>query len=81
MKSFWTPNGTRIYLDGDALRGLRKSQGLTLADVGMRAEVSFSAVGHYEREAMCPGPEAIAGLRRVFGEALETSGALKVVAP
>ena len=71
-----TPAGLRIDLDGAKLRELRLSLGMTLAEVATLVGCSFAAIGHYEREAMIPGPDAINGLRRVFGDALETTGAL-----
>ena len=78
MRTHYTPTGTRISLDGDKLRGLRLSLGLTLSEVATVVGCSFAAIGHYEREAMTPGADAINGLRRVFGDALEQSGALVV---
>lgn len=76
MRTHYTPTGTRIELDGDKLRGLRLSLGMTLSEVATIVGCSFAAIGHYEREAMIPGTDAINGLRRVFGDALEQSGAL-----
>jgi predicted transcriptional regulator len=78
MRTNYTPTGTRISLDGDKLRGLRLSLGMTLSEVATVVGCSFAAIGHYEREAMTPGADAINGLRRVFGDALEQSGALVV---
>jgi len=78
MRTFFTPQGTRIDLDGVKLRGLRTSQGLTLAALADLVGCSFSAIGHYERESMCPGSARLDGLRRVFGAALESSGAIVV---
>ena len=78
MRTHYTPTGTRISLDGDKLRGLRLSLGLTLSEVATVVGCSFAAIGHYAREAMTPGADAINGLRRVFGDALEQSGALVV---
>lgn len=78
MRTQYTPTGTRVSLDGDKLRGLRLSLGMTLSEVATIAGCSFAAIGHYEREAMTPSADAIAGLRRVFGEALDESGALVV---
>ena len=78
MRTNYTPTGTRISLDGDKLRGLRLSLGMTLSEVATVVGCSFAAIGHYEREAMTPGVDAINGLRRVFGDALKQSGALVV---
>jgi len=76
MRTNYTPTGTRISLDGDKLRGLRLSLGMTLSEVATVVGCSFAAIGHYEREAMTPGADAINGLRRVFGDALASTGAL-----
>lgn len=78
MRTQYTPTGTRVALDGDKLRGLRLSLGMTLSEVATVVGCSFAAIGHYEREAMMPGVDAIAGLRRAFGDALAESGALIV---
>lgn len=78
MRTQYTPTGTRVALDGDKLRGLRLSLGMTLSEVASVVGCSFAAIGHYEREAMMPGTDAVDGLRRVFGEALAQSGALVV---
>lgn len=79
MRTQYTPTGTRVSLDGDKLRALRLGEGMTLSEVATVAGCSFAAIGHYEREAMMPGVDAINGLRRVFGDALAQSGALVVV--
>jgi transcriptional regulator with XRE-family HTH domain len=76
MRTHHTPAGMRIDLDGAKLRELRLSLGMTLAEVATIVGCSFAAIGHYEREAMIPGQDAINGLRRVFGDALESTGAL-----
>jgi len=78
MRTQYTPTGTRVALDGDKLRGLRLSHGMTLSEVATVVGCSFAAIGHYEREAMMPGADAINGLKRAFGDALAESGALVV---
>lgn len=78
MRTTFTPTGTRIDLDGAKLKELRLSLGMTLSEVATIVGCSFAAVGHYEREAMTPGADAINGLRRVFGDALTSTGALVV---
>jgi len=78
MRSIDRDTGAIIDLDGDKLKGLRTSQGLTLADVADKAGVSFGFVGHIEHERCCPGLAVIARLRIVFGSALEQSGAIVV---
>lgn len=71
--------GDRVELDGAKLRELRASQGLTLSDVARRADVSVAVVSQWEHEAAVPGVDGLAGLRRVFGDALAASGAVVVV--
>lgn len=78
MRNHFTPTGTRIDLDGPKLKELRLSLGMTLAEVATVVGCSYSAVGQYEREGMIPSPDVINGLRRVFGEALTSTGALVV---
>lgn len=78
MRSIDRGSGAIIDLDGDKLKGLRTSQGLTLADVAERAGISFSFVGHIEHERCCPGLAVVERLRDVFGSALEESGAIIV---
>jgi predicted transcriptional regulator len=76
MRTHHTPAGVKIDLDGNKLRELRLSLGMTLAEVATIVGCSFAAIGHYERESMTPGPDVINGLRRVFGDALASTGAL-----
>lgn len=79
MRTQYSPTGTRVALDGDKLRELRLSLDMTLSEVATKVGCSFAAIGHYEREAMMPGIDAINGLKRVFGDALSQSGALVVM--
>ena len=79
MKKFWTQQGKCIEFHGDRLKSLRLSQGLSLEDVAKATGCSFSAVGHWENERHFPSPEMIESLQRFFGDAIESSGALKVM--
>ncbi len=75
-RTHYTPTGTRIDLDGAKLKELRLSLGMTLSEVATVVGCSFAAIGHYEREAMIPGVDAINGLRRAYGDAMASTGAL-----
>ena len=71
--------GDRVTIDGARLRGLRESQGLTLADVARAADVSIAVVSQWEHEVSVPGPLGLGGLKRAFGQSLTDSGAVVVV--
>ena len=78
MRTHHTPAGVRIDLDGHKLKELRLGLGMTLAEVATVVGCSYSAIGQYEREGMIPSADVINGLRRVYGDALTSTGALVV---
>jgi predicted transcriptional regulator len=78
MRTHHTPTGTRIDLDGPKLKELRLGLGMTLGEVATIVGCSYSAIGQYEREGMIPSADVINGLRRVYGDALTSTGALVV---
>jgi len=71
-------SGTIVRLDGERLRGLRESQGLTQVELAEQVGCSAAAVSTWESEKRCPRLAQCEALRLVFGKALAESGALEL---
>lgn len=71
--------GTRlIYLDGLRLAELRHAHGLTMRGAAALLGVSAAAVCFWEHEQTSPSAAQVEALHTLYGDALESSGALTV---
>ena len=71
-------DGTRIYLDGVRLAGLRASAGLTQREVAEAIGCTAAAVSSWETEAAIPSLPQIFRIAAFYGDALSASGAIEV---
>lgn len=58
---------------GQLIRAARKRQGLSQADLALRAGTRQSAISRLERDEISPSVETLSGLLEVMGEELELS--------
>jgi transcriptional regulator with XRE-family HTH domain len=78
MISWRRRDGTIIVLDGERLRSLRESNGLSQRALAARLGCTGAAVSSWETELCIPSLPQIARITTVFGEALSASGAIVV---
>ena len=79
MRIAYTRDGSRIELDGDRLRSLRQSRGLTLQAVGEACGRTAAAICSLEHERWLPTVETCDALKALFGRDLVRVGAIRVV--
>lgn len=71
--------GTRlIYLDGQRLAECRRAHSLSMRDAARELGVTSAAVCGWEHETWFPSEHHIASLLDLFGDTLESMGALVV---
>lgn len=78
MRVTYTRDGTRIELDGDRLRKLRESRGLTLEGVGHAVGRTPAAICSLEHERWAPSLATCDALEAFFGVQLRRCGAIRV---
>ena len=74
-------DGTTIRLDGDRLRVLRESRGLSQRALAVQVGCTGAAVSSWETESHVPSLPQISRILDVFGRDLAKSGALTVDIP
>ena len=79
MRVAYTRDGSRIELDGERLRSLRQSRGLTLQAVGAACGRTAAAICSLEHERWLPTVETCDALKALFGRDLVRVGAIRVV--
>ena len=79
MRVTYTRDGARIELDGERLRSLRESRGLTLEGVGSACDRTAAAICSLEHERWLPSVATCDALAALFGDELRRTGAVRVV--
>jgi len=76
--TFNRDTGQRTALDGERLRGLRRSMGLSLASVASTTGLALATISALETESVSPSSASIAKLQKIYGAALHESGAITI---
>ena len=76
--TFDRDTGQRTAVDGERLRGLRRSMGLSLASVAATTGLALATISALETESMSPSTASIEKLQKIYGAALRESGAITV---
>lgn len=79
MRVAYTREGHRIELDGERLRAIRQSRGMTLDEVGAACGRTAAAICSLEHERWLPSLDTCDALKALFGKDLMRIGALRVV--